>query len=46
LESVFGSLLVWWFLGEYPGLISLSAGLVIIGAIMLNSYFQIIKSSK
>ncbi len=45
LESVFGSLLVWWFLGEYPGLISLSAGLVIIGAIMLNSYFQIIKTS-
>jgi len=46
LESVFGSLLVWWFLGEYPGLISLSAGLVIIGAIMLNSYFQITKTSK
>lgn len=45
LESVFGSLLVWWFLGEYPGLISLSAGLVIIGAIMLNSYFQITKPS-
>ena len=45
LESVFGSLLVWWFLSEYPGLISLSAGLVIIGAIMLNSYFQITKSS-
>ncbi len=46
LESVFGSLLVWWFLNEYPGVISLSAGLVIIGAIMLNSYFQITKTSK
>jgi len=45
LESVFGSILVWWFLGEYPGLISLSAGMLIIGAIMLNSYFQIRKSS-
>lgn len=45
LESVFGSLLVWWFLGEYPGMISLTAGLVIIAAIMLNSYSQITKSS-
>ena len=45
LESVFGSLLVWWFLGEYPGVISLTAGLIIIFAIMLNSYFQITKSS-
>jgi len=46
LESVFGSLLVWWFLSEYPGFISLSAGLVIISAIMLNSYFQITKTSR
>jgi drug/metabolite transporter (DMT)-like permease len=45
LEAVFGSLLVWWILGEYPGLVSLSAGLLIIVAIMLNSYFQITKSS-
>lgn len=43
LESVLGSLLVWWFLGEYPGLISLTAGLVIITAIMLNSYYQTTK---
>ncbi|MDJ0881030.1 MAG: DMT family transporter [Gammaproteobacteria bacterium] len=41
LESVFGSLLVWWFLAEYPGHISLIAGLVIITTIMLNSYYQI-----
>ena len=45
LEAVFGSLLVWWILGEYPGVVSLSAGLLIIVAIMLNSYFQITKSS-
>ncbi len=45
LESVFGSLLVWWFLGEYPGWISLTAGSVIIIAIMLNSYFQISNAS-
>lgn len=41
LESVFGSLLVWWFLAEYPGHISLTAGLIIILTIMLNSYYQI-----
>lgn len=41
LEAVFGSLLVWWFLGEYPGIVSLSAGIVIIVTIMLNSYYQI-----
>lgn len=41
LESVFGTLLVWLFIGEFPGLVSLMAGLVIIVAIMLNSYFQI-----
>lgn len=40
LEAVFGSLLVWWFVGEYPGVVSLSAGMVIIAAIMLNSYYQ------
>lgn len=41
LESVFGGLLVWWFIGEFPGLISLVAGIIIILAIMLNSYFQL-----
>ncbi len=41
IEAVVGSLLVWLFLGEYPGLISLLAGMVIILAIMLNSYYQI-----
>ena len=41
LESVFGSLLVWLFLGEYPGFISLLAGSIIIVTIMLNSYIQI-----
>ena len=45
LESVFGSLLVWWLLNEYPGVSSLSAGLVIVLAIMLNSYIQIRRSS-
>lgn len=41
LESVLGSLLVWWLLGEYPGLISVIGGLVIIGAIMMNSLYQL-----
>lgn len=41
LETVFGSLLVWWLLGEYPGILSLIAGLVIILAIMLNSLIQL-----
>ncbi len=45
LEAVFGSLLVWVFLGEFPGVISLSAGLVIILVIMTNSFIQIRKSS-
>lgn len=41
LESVFGSLLVWWLMGEYPGLISVIGGMVIISAIMLNSLYQL-----
>lgn len=41
LETVFGILLVWLFLGEYPGLIALIAGSVIILAVMLNSYLGI-----
>ncbi len=41
LETVFGSFLVWWFLDEYPGLISILAGSIMILAIMLSSYFQI-----
>jgi drug/metabolite transporter (DMT)-like permease len=41
METVFGSLLVWWFLDEYPGLISILAGSIMILAIMLSSYFQI-----
>ncbi len=45
LESVFGSLLAWWLLAEFPGWISLIAGSVIILAIMLNSYVQIRKTS-
>ena len=45
LESVFGSLLAWWLLGEFPGWISVIAGSVIILAIMLNSYVQIRKRS-
>ncbi len=45
LESVFGSLLAWWLLDEFPGWISLTAGLVIILAIMFNSYVQIRKTS-
>lgn len=44
LESVFGSLLVWLFLGEYPGYISLLAGCIIVASIMLNSFYQIRKS--
>lgn len=41
LETVFGTLLVWCFLGEYPGLISIIAGLVIVVALILNSYWQL-----
>jgi drug/metabolite transporter (DMT)-like permease len=41
LETVFGSLLVWWILDEYPGLISILAGSTMVLAIMLSSYFQI-----
>jgi drug/metabolite transporter (DMT)-like permease len=41
LESVFGTLLVWWFLAEYPGLISIFAGAIIILTIIANSYYQI-----
>jgi drug/metabolite transporter (DMT)-like permease len=41
LETVFGSLLVWWFLGEYPGVISMTAGLIMISAIILHSYLQL-----
>ena len=41
METVVGSLLVWWFLGEYPGLVSIIAGLVIVAALMLNSYLQL-----
>ncbi len=40
-EAVLGSLLVWWFLGEYPGLVSILAGLVIVLVLMLNSYLQL-----
>ncbi|MDJ0832813.1 MAG: DMT family transporter [Gammaproteobacteria bacterium] len=40
-EAVLGSLLVWWFLGEYPGLVSIIAGLVIVVVLMLNSYLQL-----
>lgn len=45
LESVFGTLLVWFFLAEYPGLISLLGGCIVVVAIMLNSFLQIRKSS-
>jgi drug/metabolite transporter (DMT)-like permease len=45
LESVFGSLLAWWLLDEFPGWISVIAGSIIILAIMLNSYVQIRKTS-
>ncbi len=41
LETVFGSLLVWWVLGEYPGLLSFFAGSIMVLAIMLSSYVQI-----
>ncbi len=41
LEAVFGGFLVWWILGEYPGPVSLIAGMVIILAIMTNSYLQV-----
>lgn len=44
LESVFGSLLVWFFMAEYPGIISIVAGSIIIMTIMLNSFIQIRKS--
>ena len=41
LETVFGTLLVWWYLGEYPGLVSIIAGSIIVLALMLNSYQQL-----
>jgi drug/metabolite transporter (DMT)-like permease len=41
LETVFGSLLVWWILDEYPGIISILAGSTMVLAIMLSSYYQI-----
>jgi drug/metabolite transporter (DMT)-like permease len=44
LESVFGSLLVWYFMAEYPGFISIVAGSIIVMTIMLNSFIQIKRS--
>ncbi len=41
LETVLGVLLVWLFVGEYPGFISITAGSIIIFTIMVNSYYQI-----
>lgn len=40
-ETVFGVLWVWMFIGEFPGLVSLVAGLIIILTIMLNSYLNL-----
>ncbi len=45
LETVFGSVLVWWFLEEYPGIISITAGSVMIATIMLYSYFTLKQST-
>lgn len=45
LETVFGTLLVWWIVGEYPGLVSITAGSIMIFAIIVNSYFQIRQTS-
>lgn len=46
LETVFGSLLVWWFLDEYPGPVSIIAGVVIILAIIYYSYLQLRSSTR
>jgi drug/metabolite transporter (DMT)-like permease len=46
LESVFGSFLVWWFLAEYPGHVSITAGGIIIFTLMINSYYQIKKGNR
>ena len=41
IETVFGTLLVWWLLGEYPGMVSLAGGFIVLSAIMFHSYYQI-----
>jgi len=41
VETVLGSFLVWWILGEYPGLISVAAGLTIVFALIANSLYQL-----
>ena len=46
VETVLGSLLVWWFLGEFPGVVSLIAGSIIILALMVNSLYQLHRSGR
>jgi drug/metabolite transporter (DMT)-like permease len=41
LETVLGTFLVWWLLDEYPGMVSIVGGAIIIAAIMLHSYLQL-----
>ena len=45
LETVFGSFLVWWVLGEIPSIITMTAGSVMILAIMLYSYTSLKRSA-
>jgi drug/metabolite transporter (DMT)-like permease len=45
METVFGAFLVWLFLGEFPGLVSIIAGSIMILAIMISSFYQLKRSS-
>jgi drug/metabolite transporter (DMT)-like permease len=45
METVFGTFLVWLVLGEFPGLVSIVAGSIMILAIMLSSYYQLKRST-
>lgn len=45
LETVFGVFLVWLVIGEKPGLLTIMGGLIIVGTLMIISYFEL-KSSK
>jgi drug/metabolite transporter (DMT)-like permease len=41
VETVLGSFLVWWVLGENPGAVSIVAGVIIVIALVGNSLYQL-----
>jgi drug/metabolite transporter (DMT)-like permease len=45
METAFGTFLVWLVLGEFPGLVSIVAGSIMILAIMLSSFYQLKRSA-